>query len=189
MDSLRWICLAVVIAIASGCRCGIDPPPQKFVEDSAMSLEITSPAFQEGGEVPSRHTADGPDVSPEISWGSVPEGTKSVAIICDDPDAPVGTWVHWVIWRVPAGESGLKEGVPKDETLAGGARQGKNDFGKIGYGGPAPPPGSAHRYFFKVYAIDMDLDLQPGATKADLEKAMEGHILARGQLMGRYQRG
>ena len=189
MNSLRWISLAVGIAIASGFPCGTDRPPQRHVEDSAMSLEITRPAFQEGGEVPPRHTADGPDVSPEISWGSAPEGTKSFAIICDDPDAPAGTWVHWVIWGIPAGESGLKEGVPKDETLASGARQGKNDFGRTGYGGPAPPPGSAHRYFFKVYAIDRDLLLQPGATKADLEKAMEGHILGSGQLVGKYQRG
>lgn len=154
-----------------------------------MSLEVTSTAFQEGGVIPTRHTGDGPDLSPALSWGPLPEGTKSVALICDDPDAPVGTWVHWVIYGLPAGTTGLEEGVPTDKVLPNKARQGTNDFRRIGYGGPAPPPGPAHRYFFKVYALDTEITLPAGATKADLEKVMEGHILAQGQLMGKYQRG
>jgi len=155
----------------------------------AMTLDITSPAFEDQGTIPKQYTADGEDVSPPLSWSGVPEGTQSLALICDDPDAPVGTWVHWVIWNIPARETGLKEGIPvKERELSNGSVQGTNDFRKIGYGGPAPPRGPAHRYFFKLYALDKSLDLAPGAKKNALEKAMEGHVLAEAQIVGQYGR-
>jgi Raf kinase inhibitor-like YbhB/YbcL family protein len=153
-----------------------------------MLLTLTSSAFQHGQPIPTRHTADGPDLSPPLQWRDPPAGTKSFALICDDLDAPRGTWVHWVVWNVPATARSLPEGVPKQPQLPDGTRQGTNDFGEIGYGGPSPPRGSPHRYFFRLYALDCTLDLKPGAQRADLEKAMTGHVLARGELMGTYQR-
>jgi Raf kinase inhibitor-like YbhB/YbcL family protein len=154
-----------------------------------MQLHLNSTAFREGETIPQRHTGDGKDLSPALTWADVPEGTRSLALICDDPDAPRGTWVHWILFNLPADVRELPEGVPADKILPTGARQGKNDFGKIGYGGPAPPRGhGAHRYFFKLYALDTSLDLQPGVTKAQVEAAMKGHILAEGQLMGKYAR-
>jgi Raf kinase inhibitor-like YbhB/YbcL family protein len=153
-----------------------------------MFVEVTSTAFQQGTTIPKQYTGDGVDQSPPLRWSEPPAGTKSLALICDDPDAPVGTWVHWVLFNLPAETRELKEGLPTTEMLKNGAKQGKNDFGKIGYGGPAPPKGKPHRYFFKIYALDSAVDLTPGATKARLEKAMKGHILAEGQLMGTYKR-
>jgi Raf kinase inhibitor-like YbhB/YbcL family protein len=155
---------------------------------SPMSIELTSTAFSKGASIPKQHTGDGTDQSPALHWSEPPTGTTSIALICDDPDAPRGTWVHWVLFNLPAQARDLEVGVPTTETLASGAKQGKNDFGKIGYGGPAPPKGNAHRYFFKLYALDVHLALPPGATKAQLEGAMKGHILAEGQLMGTYKR-
>ena len=153
-----------------------------------MKLTLTSSAFEAGGTIPKKFTCDGPDVSPALNWNDPPAGTQSFALIADDPDAPVGTWVHWVLYDLPATARSFDENVPKQEQLSNGARQGRNDFGKIGYGGPCPPPGKPHRYFFKLYALDAKLNLKAGATKADLEKAMHGHILAQGELMGRYGR-
>jgi Raf kinase inhibitor-like YbhB/YbcL family protein len=153
-----------------------------------MALQITSPDFSAGEAVPKRITCDGPDVSPRLSWSNQPAETHSFALIVDDPDAPAGTWVHWVLYDVPADAQGLPEGVPRQEQLAGGARQGQNDFGKIGYSGPCPPPGKPHRYFFKLYALDTKLNLRSNATKADLERAMKPHILAQAELLGRYGR-
>ena len=153
-----------------------------------MSLELASTVFQPGGTIPKKFTCDGPDVSPALAWSDAPAGTQSFALIMDDPDAPVGTWVHWVLYDLPAETHELAEGVAKQEELPDGARQGRNDFRRIGYGGPCPPPGPAHRYFFKLYALDQKLGLTARATKADVEKAMKGHILAQGELMGRYGR-
>jgi hypothetical protein len=153
-----------------------------------MTIELTSTAFREGETIPKQYTGDGKDTSPPLKWGQPPEGTKSFALICDDPDAPVGTWVHWVIFNIPAHARSLDEAITTSETLSSGARQGKNDFKKIGYGGPAPPRGKPHRYFFKLYALDTTLDLKPGATKDQLLAAMKGHVLANGQLMGTYGR-
>lgn len=153
-----------------------------------MSIEVTSTEFQKGTAIPKRFTGDGEDRSPPLHWSEPPSGTKSIALICDDPDAPRGTWVHWVLFNLPAQARKLEGGVPTTESLSSGARQGKNDFGNIGYGGPAPPKGKTHRYFFKLYALDVALDLSSGATKAQLEKAMQGHVLAEGQLMGTYER-
>jgi len=152
-----------------------------------MEIKITSAAFEEGGMIPEKYTCDGMDISPPLAWTSIPDGTKTLALICDDPDAPVGTWVHWAVFNIPVSIEEMPEGVPPERDLESGAKQGMNDFRKIGYGGPCPPSGT-HRYYFKFYALDIELDLEAGATKAQLLKAMEGHILAEGQLMGRYKR-
>ncbi len=152
-----------------------------------MEIKITSSAFEESGMIPAKYTCDGADVSPPLKWDAVPEGTKSIALISDDPDAPVGTWVHWVIFGLPADTRELAENITPDKTLPNGAKQGTSDFGRIGYGGPCPPSGT-HRYFFKIYALDAELALEAGARKRDLLRAMEGHILAEGQLMGKYKR-
>ncbi len=153
-----------------------------------MTIEITSAAFGSEGAIPAKYTCDGADASPPLEWAGLPGGTKSLALICDDPDAPVGTWVHWVIYDIPPALSGLPEGVPPSEITPQGAKQGVNDFRRTGYGGPCPPPGGPHRYFFKLYALDIAPGLPPGASKADLLRVMEGHILGEGALMGRYQR-
>jgi Raf kinase inhibitor-like YbhB/YbcL family protein len=153
-----------------------------------MSFEVTSTAFKAGETIPRQYAGDGADQSPPLRWPEPPSGTKSLALICDDPDAPRGTWVHWVLFNLPAQARELEEGVPTTEMLGTAAKQGKNDFGNMGYGGPAPPKGKPHRYFFKLYALDIALDLPTGATKAELEKAMKGHILAEGRLMGTYKR-
>jgi Raf kinase inhibitor-like YbhB/YbcL family protein len=151
-----------------------------------MSIELTSTAFKAGQPIPKQHTGDGADQSPPLQWSEPPSGTKSIALICDDPDAPRGTWVHWVLFNLPDQARKLEEGVPTTETLTNGAKQGKNDFGNIGYGGPAPPKGKAHHYFFKLYALDVALDLPFGASKAELEALMKGHVLVEGQLTGTY---
>ena len=152
-----------------------------------MDLKVASTAFEAGGMIPPKYTADGQNISPPLAWTGVPDGTKSIAVVCDDPDAPMGTWVHWLLWNLPPGLTGLDEDMPPDAKLANGARQGTTDFGRIGYGGPAPPSG-VHRYYFRVYALDVMLDVPAGATRPRLEKAMEGHMLAQGRLMGKYTR-
>ncbi|PYT65509.1 MAG: YbhB/YbcL family Raf kinase inhibitor-like protein [Acidobacteria bacterium] len=152
------------------------------------SMKIVSSAFSANEMIPKKFTCDGPDASPKLSWNEPPAKTQSFALIMDDPDAPVGTWVHWVLFDLPADTRELAEGVAKQEQLANRARQGRNDFGQIGYGGPCPPPGNPHRYFFKVYALDAKLALKAGVTKADVERAMKGHILGQAELIGRYGR-
>lgn len=153
-----------------------------------MTIQVSSTAFAENETIPKKHTCDGEDVSPPLAWTGVPEGTQSLTLIADDPDAPGGTFVHWVIYELPPGLNGLPEGVAKTGSLEGGGLQGINGFRKIGYNGPCPPRGTTHRYYFKLYALDAKLNLKEGATKTDLEKAMKGHILAQGQVMGRYGR-
>jgi Raf kinase inhibitor-like YbhB/YbcL family protein len=150
-------------------------------------MEIQSPAFKEGATIPAKYTCDSLDISPPIEWSKGPAGTKSYALICDDPDAPGGTWVHWVIYNIPDNIQELSENVPKMESLNNGARQGKSDFGSFGYGGPCPP-GGTHRYYFKIYALDFILDHNPAITKKELLRVIENHILEEGQLMGRYKR-
>jgi Raf kinase inhibitor-like YbhB/YbcL family protein len=152
-----------------------------------MDIKITSSAFQDGGLIPAKYTCDGADVSPPLQWDNVPQSAKSIALICDDPDAPMGTFVHWVLFNLPAETRQLAEKVAADKTLPSGARQGTSGFGRVGYGGPCPPSGT-HRYFFKIYALDTTLDLPAGARKSDLLKVMQGHILAQGQLVGKYKR-
>jgi len=152
-----------------------------------MEIKITSSAFEDGGLIPAKYTCDGADVSPPLQWDAVPEGTRSIALICDDPDAPMGTWVHWVLFNLSSDAKELAENIPTEETLPNGAKQGVNDFGRVGYGGPCPP-GGTHRYFFKIYALDTEVGLQAGADKRRLLKTMEGHILGQGQLVGKYKR-
>lgn len=151
------------------------------------ALHLSSPAFKAGEAIPRVHSCDGKDLSPPLEWGGAPDRTVSFALICDDPDAPAGTWVHWIIFNLPAKTSSLPQGVPIRASVAGGGQQGINDFKKAGYGGPCPP-GGTHRYYFKLYALDAELILGTSTTKAQLLKAMEGHILAEAQLMGRYAR-
>lgn len=153
-----------------------------------MSFELTSPAFDEGGTIPSRFTCDGDDVSPALAWAAPPDGTEGFAVIMDDPDAPAGTWVHWVVYDLPPSLSSLEEDVPPRTILQGGGTHGENSWGRVGYGGPCPPDGT-HTYVFKLYALDARLGLDPGADKARLLDAMEGHVLAEARLTADYARG
>jgi Raf kinase inhibitor-like YbhB/YbcL family protein len=153
-----------------------------------MAMKISSTVFREGDTIPKPYTGDGKNISPPLSWQNVPAGTQSFALICDDPDAPRSTWVHWVLFNLPAETQGLAEGIAPQKELGDGAKQGTNDFGKIGFGGPAPPRGNAHRYFFKLYALDSMLNLPGGATRDQVVGAMRGHILGEGQTMGKYAR-
>jgi Raf kinase inhibitor-like YbhB/YbcL family protein len=152
-----------------------------------MGIELTSKAFKNGEMIPKVYTCDGEDMSPALSWGSVPEGSESISIICDDPDSPIGTWVHWVVYNIPPDIRELKENITPERQIENGGIQGMNDFKKIGYGGPCPHSGT-HRYFFKIYALDTKVELEPGATKSHLLISMEGHILDKGDLMGKYSR-
>ena len=190
-----WLCCGALLW-CWGCQRG--QPPEGGNSNSAepsagtngaekMSISLTSSAFKEGELIPPRFTCSGENVSPPLAWGPVPAEAKSLALVVDDPDAPRGTWVHWVVYNLPAAARELPEGVPAQDAITGGGRQGKNDFGQTGYGGPCPP-GGTHRYYFKLYALNAALDLPAGATKQDLLKAMYGHILDEGQLMGRFRR-
>jgi len=152
-----------------------------------MALEIRSSAFAAGEAIPQKYACDGDDMSPPLSWSGAPSETRSFAIIADDPDAPIGTWVHWVLYNVPAQVGSLPEGVSVGSSLPVGGLQGKNGSGRLGYQGPCPPSGT-HRYFFRVYALDKPLKISPGASKEQLLKAMKGHILAQGELMGLYSK-
>lgn len=155
--------------------------PPESEEEGPMSMALTSPAFNSGDPIPEKFTCDGEDISPELDWFGTPEGTVSLALIMDDPDAPVGTWVHWVVFNLPMDLSGLREG------MTGVGLDGTNSWNRGGYGGPCPPSGT-HRYFFKLYALDQTLDLEAGADKAAVLSAMEGHILGEAELMGTYSR-
>ena len=152
-----------------------------------MSFELTSSAFGPGEPIPRTYTCDGDDISPPLEWGDPPAGTQSFALISDDPDAPVGIWVHWVLYNLPAETRSLPEAVPADAELPGGGLHGKSSWRRLGYGGPCPPSGT-HRYFFMLYALDTVLDLKAGASKKQVLEAMAGHILAETELMGVYSR-
>ena len=152
-----------------------------------MGFVITSDAFSEGGLIPSKYTCDGQNTSPPLLWYGAPSNTQSFALISDDPDAPVGTWIHWIVFNMPATATGLPEAVPPSSKLSDGSLQGRNSWPQTGYGGPCPPSGT-HRYFFKLYALDQVLALPAGATKEELLSAMKGHVLAESQLMGKYAR-
>jgi Raf kinase inhibitor-like YbhB/YbcL family protein len=176
-----------MLAAAIVCGCGNGSGERTERESAPMTLTITSSAFAAGEAIPSRHTCEGENLSPPLRWSGVPPGARSLALICDDPDAPVGTWVHWVLYAVPPALDSLPEGVAKTETVLG-ARQGVNDFHRVGYGGPCPPPGKAHRYFFRLYALDAPIDLAARAGRKDVDAAMQGHVIAQGELMGTYRR-
>ncbi|MFH1692439.1 MAG: YbhB/YbcL family Raf kinase inhibitor-like protein [Candidatus Omnitrophota bacterium] len=154
----------------------------------SLAFEIGSPAFKSDETIPVAYTCSGKDISPSLKWNDVPAGTAAFAIICDDPDAPGGSWVHWVIYNIPPHLDELLEAIPQEEKLKNGAVQGFNDFHRIGYNGPCPPSGRPHRYIFTIYALDMMLYFRGEVDKASLLKAMEGHILAQASLMGRYGR-
>lgn len=161
--------------------------PAHAEEAASMRFSLTSPAFQDGEAIPAAYTCDGANRSPELAWSAPPAGTRSLALISDDPDAPAGTWVHWVVYNVPPSVLRLGEALASDPELSDGTRQGVTDFGRTGYGGPCPPSGT-HRYFFKLYALDMMLRAPPGVSAESVQTAMKGHILAETQLMGIYRR-
>jgi Raf kinase inhibitor-like YbhB/YbcL family protein len=154
-----------------------------------MAFELTSTAIQEGQPIPRRFSGEGEDVSPPLKWPDPPEGTKSFVLVCEDPDAPRGTFTHWVVFNLPGQSWELSEGMPREEVLPNGTTQGVNDFGKIGYNGPKPPPGKPHRYFFRLFALDRLLDLPAGINKDQVLQAIQGHVLAEAPLMGTYEHG
>jgi hypothetical protein len=185
-----WVC-GVLLLAATGCGQGPEEkqgaqPTEGSAEPGrkAMAMTVTSAAFQQGQRIPRKHTGEGEDVSPPLAWTGAPAETKEFALICDDPDAPTPKpWVHWVAYQIAAATTSLAEGN------AGGALEGRNGWGKTGYRGPMPPPGhGVHRYFFRVYALDQALGLKAGASKEQLLAAMQGHLLAQGELMGTYER-
>jgi Raf kinase inhibitor-like YbhB/YbcL family protein len=158
------------------------------MQAGSMSFALSSSGFASGASIPAKYTCEAEDLSPPLSWSGAPSATQSFALIADDPDAPAGTWVHWVLYDLPVKTASLPENVSKVEQPPTGGHQGRNDFRRTGYSGPCPPPGKPHRYFFKLYALDRMLTLKSGASKADLEKAMQGHVLARAEWMGTYRR-
>ncbi len=153
-----------------------------------MPFTIVSSSFSPGESIPRDFTADGGDSSPPLAWQNVPVGTRAFALICEDPDAPAGTWVHWLIWNLPASARTLPQCVPATRTLTDGSAQGKNDFGRIGWGGPSPPAGKPHRYFFRLYALKEKLTLPPNASRKELEFAMRGLVIATAEVFGTYKR-
>lgn len=158
-------------------------------EDSGSgTFRLTSSAFREGAPIPAVYSCDGKNQSPPLAWTGVPVSTRSFALIVDDPDAPRGTWVHWLLWNLPADACELGPGVPTVPELPSGARQGLNGGGDLGFQGPCPPPGGPHRYFFRLLALDISLSLAPGVNRPDLESAVDGHVLGRAVLMGTCQR-
>lgn len=169
------------------CALASAAAPQRPGAQSG-ALSISSPAFDSGKPIPKRFTCDGEDVSPPLVFTNLPGGTKALALVCDDPDAPVGTWDHWIIYDLPASLSGLPEGVGKSSPPPSGAVEGKNSWNKLGYGGPCPPPGKPHRYFFKLYALKAGLGLKAGATKGELMAAMNGLVISSSELIGTYGR-
>jgi hypothetical protein len=181
----KTICAIVAVL----CACIVTQAAEQ--EATMTQFTLSSPSFHNNQPIPAKHTGEGPDVSPALKWEGAPLGTKSFALICDDPDAPVGTWLHWLIYDIPAKTTGLPENVAKTDTVAalGGAKQGITDFGRAGYGGPMPPRGhGAHHYYFKLYALDAELNLPAKATRKHLEDAMGGHVLAKAELIGTYER-
>src|SRR5581483_1365101 len=181
------------ILLLTGCQSGGQTTTaQKSSSDksgdSNMTFSLQSSSFSNGSSIPKKFTCEGSDISPPLQWSDPPAGTESFALIADDPDAPAGTWTHWVVYDLPANLRQLPEAVPRQTTTPGGGSQGINDFGKTGYGGPCPPPGNPHRYYFRLYALKKKLELKPGATRQQVVTAMQNHILAQAELMGTYQR-
>jgi Raf kinase inhibitor-like YbhB/YbcL family protein len=190
-------CVLIVFLLASWMVAGCVGVVQQVEQPASVSpavsavggstMKLTSSAFAEGAMIPVKYTCNGQDISPPLAWADVPAGTRALALICDDPDAPAGTWVHWVAFNLLPDMAGLPEGVPAEKTPKVGGVQGTNSWRRIGYGGPCPPSGT-HRYFFKLYALDNMLSLSSNATAKDVQAAMKGHVLAEAQLMGRYKR-
>ena len=189
MLGTRFAVLAASLALTSATSAdpalfGANHTPGR----RTMSFVLETKAFPKGGQIPARYTCNGDDVSPALSWSGAPQETKSFVLIVDDPDAPSGTFTHWVVYDFPPATHQLPENVSKTDDLSGGGRQGRNDFRRVGYGGPCPPPGKAHRYFFKLYALSTALNLPAGASRQDVEGAMRGHVIAQTELMGKFAR-
>jgi len=176
----------IVIALLAGCRVAV--PRSRATTEATMSFSLESPAFANGATISRQYTCDGADQSPPLQWSGLPDGTHSLALIVEDPDAPKGTFVHWVLYDLPPDPPELASGVPRQAILPNGARQGRNDFRRVGYGGPCPPRGPAHHYHFRLYALDITPDLTPGATASELRAATDGHILGQAELIGLYGR-
>jgi Raf kinase inhibitor-like YbhB/YbcL family protein len=194
-SGLRRVSAGASLVLALIPACGRSPPSEALLSDDPkrVTIRLQSPAFPEGGAIPKLCTCDGKDVSPPLRWSGIPEAARSLALVVEDPDAPRGTWTHWVLFDIPADVGELSEGMPTEERVALGkdsrtALQGRNDFGRTGYGGPCPP-GGTHRYVFRLFALDTESVLGPGATREQLLRAIRGHVLAEGRLTGVYSRG
>lgn len=184
--NLKLLATIFILIIISGC---IREEKKDNIEEVSIMQNISiSAEFKYGDIIPDKYTCIGKDISPELSWTGIPEGTQSIALIMDDPDAPGGTFVHWVLFNIPATTRKLPAAVKKNKNLDDFSRQGTNDFGNIGYGGPCPPSGNPHRYYFRIYALDKMLELFPGSSRSQVDSVMKGHILAKGELMGTYKR-
>lgn len=170
------------------CISGCSNEPNSSTDNGNVKLQVGSDAFSNGQTIPEKYTCSGEDVSPPLTWSPPPAGTKSIAVIVEDVDAPGGTFTHWLLYNLPRIETVLAENIAKVEILDDGRKQGVNDFGKIGYSGPCPPPGKLHRYYFKIFALDTPLNLPPGATAKDLLAAINHHVLGEGELMGTFGR-
>ena len=194
MKKIIFLCCIFALASSGAAQNKAEKDKKDGKGAKQMTLTITSPAFKNKDYIPKKYASGGENVSPELKWPALPAGVKSLAVIMDDPDAPPGVWVHWILFDIPPTLTGLKENIAKTETLPNGSKHGlvwgveDSDFERIGYYGPCPPPGKPHRYFFRVYALDKVLGLSAGLKKNDLLKAMEGHILYQGELIGLYKR-
>jgi Raf kinase inhibitor-like YbhB/YbcL family protein len=182
-NRLLIICGCLFLVAPSGCS-----GEPKSAPGGEIKLQVSSPAFSEGQPIPQKYTCDGNNISPPLAWTQPPADTKSMALIVEDVDAPGGVFTHWILYNLPAKEIALAENIARTATLNDGGKQGKNSFGKIGYSGPCPPPGKPHRYYFKIYALDVALKLLPAVSREDLLAAMNNHVVAEGQLMGTYGR-
>jgi Raf kinase inhibitor-like YbhB/YbcL family protein len=181
MKNARALFLLILLSFYSSVLC------QKPIKKGDTKMILKSSVFVEGGMIPANYACDGKNISPPLHWEGVPQAAKSLALICDDPDAPAGTWVHWVVYDIAADVTDFAEAIPAIKILENGAKQGTNDFQKIGYGGPCPP-GGTHHYAFKLYALDKKLNLEPGRSKAELLREMKEHIIAETKLTGLYKR-
>jgi Raf kinase inhibitor-like YbhB/YbcL family protein len=174
--------LVTIFILITAAACQTSSSDEELLENQQIPLSVSSPAFDDDGDIPVKYTCDGENLSPPLSWSGVPEDAKSLVLIADDPDAPIGTFVHWILFDLSPGTDSLSEGTASAGT------EGENSFRQLGYGGPCPPQGSTHRYFFKLYALDQSINLESGAAKDEVEEAMQGHILAQGELMGKFGR-
>ena len=182
MKPMTRIALLIVVSLSTVAYA------QKAPGGASMTFSLTSSGFGSGAEIPQQYTCKGADDSPALDWSGAPAKTAGFALIMDDPDAPAGTWVHWVLWNLPATVHSLPQGVPKQDQPGDGSRQGRNSFKKVGYNGPCPPAGKSHRYFFRLYALDAKLDLAAGASREQLDAAMKGHVLAQAEYVGTFHR-
>ena len=196
---LSLLLIAAALWVVSACSQQAESPEGEAAQTETggataetppepVAFAISSSAFKHEAAIPAGQTCDGENLSPPLSWVGVPEGTKSLALICEDPDAPGGTWVHWVMYNIPVGHAGLDQGVPANDTLPGGIRHGTNDAHQVGYYGPCPPRGKPHRYYFKLYALDIALPVVADIDRDGLLTAMKGHVLEQCELMGTYVR-